>query len=210
MEFRECDNGVTVDFGAQIPASTRRFWRSRGLPVTNFQSMFCRTGLRVLAAAAFIAVPAHAQDADKSESRLQELRECRAIEQSGARLACFDAAVANVIARQDSGELQVLDKEDVAETRRSLFGFSLPKIGIFTSDDEEENSMLQSRITGLRRLRSDHWEIEISEGSVWQATNTPRRFRPEVGDEVELEKAAMSSYWLRVNGELGVKARRIR
>jgi hypothetical protein len=159
---------------------------------------------------AFVGGPAHAQDADENENQLQALRDCRAIDQNEGRLACFDVAVDSVIARQDSGELQVLDKEDVAETRRGLFGFSLPKIGIFASDDKEENLILQSRITGLRRLRSDHWEIEISEGSVWRATNTPRRFSPEVGDEVQLEKAALSSYWLRVDGTLGVKANRIR
>lgn len=178
--------------------------------MTHFSSMFGATGLSVFAAAAFVAVPASAQDTHESENELQALRDCRAIAQSEARLVCFDAAVDNVIVRQDSGELQVLDKEDVAETRRGLFGFSLPKIGLFASNDEDENTILQSRITGLRRFRSDHWEIEISEGSVWKATNTPRQFRPEVGDEVELEKAAMSSYWLRVNGALGVKASRIR
>lgn len=178
--------------------------------MTYFSSMFSAAGLRVFAAAAFVAVPASAQDVQENENELQALRDCRAIAQSEARLACFDAAVDVVIARQDSGELQVLDKEDVAETRRGLFGFSLPKIGIFASDDEEADAILQSRITGLRRIRSDHWEIEISEGSVWRATNTPRQFKPEVGDEVELEKAAMTSYWLRVNGALGVKASRIR
>lgn len=175
--------------------------------MTHFSSMLSPAGICALAVAAFVALPANAQD---SENELQVLRDCRAIEQNEARLACFDGAVDTVIARQDSGELQVLDKEDVAQTRRGLFGFSLPKIGIFASDDEKENTFLQSRITGLRRLRSDHWEIEISEGSVWRATNTPRQFRPEVGDEIELEKAAMTSYWLRVNGALGVKASRIR
>ena len=178
--------------------------------MTSFMSIFRQAGVLAVGLATLIASPANAQDAQEGENQLQALRDCRAIEQNEARLACFDAAVDSVIARQDSGELQVLDKEDVAETRRGLFGFSLPKIGIFASDDERENTILQSRITGLRRLRSDHWEIEISEGSVWRATNTPRNFRPEVGDEVELEKAAMTSYWLRVNGALGVKASRIR
>lgn len=175
--------------------------------MTHFSSMLAPAVIGALAVATFVEVSASAQD---SENELQALRDCRAIEQNEARLACFDLAVDTVIARQDSGELQVLDKEDVAQTRRGLFGFSLPRIGIFASDDEEENTTLQSRITALRRLRSDHWEIEISEGSLWRATNTPRNFRPEVGDEVELEKAAMTSYWLRVNGALGVKASRIR
>ncbi|MBX7459457.1 hypothetical protein [Qipengyuania huizhouensis] len=178
--------------------------------MTYISAHVARMGLVLLTAGSFFTVPAHAQDNGEGANRLQALRDCRSIAQDEERLACFDAAVDNVIARQDSGDLQVLDREDVEKTRRGLFGFSLPKIGIFSSDDEDENTILQSRITGLRRLRSDHWEIEIAEGSVWRATNTPRRFRPEVGDEVELEKAAMTSYWLRVDGALGVKASRIR
>ena len=175
-----------------------------------FSVHIARVGLTLIAAGGLLAVPTHAQDDEEGANRLQALRDCRAVVQDQERLACFDAAVDNVIARQDSGDLQVLDRDDVEKTRRGLFGFSLPKIGIFSSDDEAANTILQSQITGLRRLRSDHWEIEITEGSVWRATNTPSRFRPEVGDSVELEKAAMTSYWLRVDGALGVKASRIR
>ncbi|WP_034922204.1 hypothetical protein [Erythrobacter sp. SD-21] len=166
----------------------------------------------VRAAAAITALglgtaPANAQE---DEDYLKALRDCRLVEQDSARLACFDDAVQTVIEKQDSGEIRVVDKEDIRETRRGLFGFSMPKLGIFGASDDEADEVLQSTITGLRRLRSDHWEIEIAAGSVWQATNTPRRFKPETGASVELEQAAMGSYWLRVDGEMGVKARRIR
>ena len=158
---------------------------------------------------AFLTFPAVAA-AQNDEDQLKALRDCRTIQDDAARLACFDTAVQVVIARQDSGEITVVDKEDIRETRRGLFGFSMPKLGIFGSGDDEADQVMQSTITGLRQLRGDHWEIEIAEGSVWQATNTPRRFKPETGDSVELERAAMGSYWLRVDGSLGVKARRIR
>lgn len=142
--------------------------------------------------------------------QLQSLRDCMVIKLDTERLACFDQAVKAVISLKDRGEISVVDKEVIAETRRGLFGFSLPKTGVFGAGDTGVEQVLNSRIVGLRQLRSDHWEIEISEGSVWQATNTPRRFKPKVGSKVELEQAALSSFWLRVDGQLGVKASRIR
>lgn len=178
--------------------------------------MRCRRPIALLASVAFLTgiagseAPAHAQEDGAEEDQLQPLRDCRAIAQPDARLACFDAAVARVIARQDSGELRVVDKEDIDETRRGLFGFSMPKLGIFSSGDDEADKKLQSQIVSLRRVGREAWQVEITEGSVWQVSDAPSRFKPEIDDPVELEKAAMGSYWLRLDGALGVKARRIR
>lgn len=162
-----------------------------------------------VAAALVLTSPAFAQDAEPETDHLLQLRECSQLAENVSRLACYDAAVAQVIARQEAGEIRVVDKEDIAETRRGLFGFSLPKLGIFGSGDDSDTTVLQSKIVWLRRLDSDKWLIRITEGSVWQVSNAPRRFKPEVGDPVELEKAAMSSYWVRVDGALGVKGRRV-
>lgn len=168
-------------------------------------------GVKVcLAATVFSWSPAglYAQQNNGSADELQGLIECRAIAQDIERLACFDREVALVSAKQESGEVRVVRAEDIRETRRGLFGFSTPKTGLFASSDEADDK-LQSRITGVRQVRSDYWEVTIAEGSVWRASDTPRRFKPRVGDTVELERAALGSYWLRVNGTLGVKARRI-
>lgn len=150
-----------------------------------------------------------AQDNEASDA-LNELRNCRAIADAQQRLACFDSASATLIAQSESGELRVVDKEDIQQTRRGLFGFSLPKLGIFGSgDDEAVDKVLQSEITGVRNNGRNSWLITIKEGSVWQVSSAPRQFLPEVGDAIELEKAAMSSYWVRLNGAMGVKGRRV-
>ena len=151
-----------------------------------------------------------AREGEQEVDQLQALRNCRNFAQDSERLVCFDAAIDTVIAKQDSGEIRVVDKEKIAETRRELFGFSMPKTGIFAGGDHETDEILNSTITGIRRIGSDDWELTLEAGSVWQANNTPRRFKPEVGSQVELEKAALGSYWFRVDGGLGVKARRIR
>lgn len=163
----------------------------------------------IFVALAIIAFPATAQDAGVATDHLASLRDCQKVADPSDRLTCYDASVGNILAREGSGEIRVVDQQDIKETRKSLFGFSLPRIGIFGSQEGEADSILQSQITGVNKLASDKWLITITEGSVWQVSNAPRRFRPEVGDSIELEKAAMTSYWLRVDGALGVKGRRV-
>lgn len=149
-----------------------------------------------------------AQD-EGTDQKLSDLRECQAIEDPGTRLACYDREVAAIVAATDSGQIQVVDKEDIRETRRGLFGFSLPKTGIFGGDDDEDEVMT-SKITAVRTVGREGYQITIAEGSVWQVNDPPRRFRPEIGDEVELERAAMGSFWIRLEGQNGVKGRRVR
>lgn len=150
-----------------------------------------------------------AQDSEGNE-QLSALKNCQSIEAPEERLACYDREVAAVVTASDSGEIQVVDKEDIRETRRGLFGFSLPKTGIFGSSDEEDDEAMTSQITAVRQVGREGYQITITEGSVWQVNDPPRRFKPKVGDEVELERAAMGSFWVRLNGQNGVKGRRVR
>lgn len=156
------------------------------------------------------ALPTSASAQEKSDdAQLGQLRECQAIVDDAARLSCYDREVAAVVAASDAGDIQVVDKEDIRETRRGLFGFSLPKTGIFGGGDDKDDEVMTSQITSVRQVGREGYRITIAEGSVWQINDPPRRFRPKVGDDVELERAAMGSFWVRLNGQNGVKGRRV-
>lgn len=165
----------------------------------------------ICAAAAFaIACPsvATAQENASDPDHLEELQRCQTIMEDSARLACFDAAVGVMVAATESGEVQVVKKEEVEQTRRGLFGFSMPKIG-FLSGDGKEMELLQSTITRVRSIRRGYI-LTIEEGSVWQLSSVPSRLRtPKVGDPVEFKKASLGSYFVRINGQMGVKGKRI-
>ena len=155
-------------------------------------------------------LPTSASAQEKSDdAQLGQLRECQAIVDDASRLACYDREVAAVVAASDAGDIQVVDKEDIRETRRGLFGFSLPKTGIFGGGDDKDDEVMTSQITSVRQVGREGYRITIAEGSVWQINDPPRRFRPKVGDDVELERAAMGSFWVRLNGQNGVKGRRV-
>lgn len=167
------------------------------------------------AVAAMLAAPASAQD--RAEDKyLDSLRTCQAITDNAERLACFDKAVGTIVAASDSDDLRIVDREEVRETRRKLFGFSLPDLGIFGRRDgqgddakEDELEVLQTTITSVRPT-GDGYILTTAEGAKWQIDNVPRRLlSPKVGQSLEIRNAALSAYFLRINGQGGVKGRRI-
>ena len=169
---------------------------------------YCRVAL--IGTAAFgMAIPAHAQETSADEP-LQDLRECQAVANPEERLICFDTAVSQLVQASEAGDLRVVDREDIRETRRGLFGFSMPKLGLFRgSEDEDVDRVLNSTITEVRQVGRESYLLTIAEGSRWRVNDAPRRFRPEAGDAVDFERAALGSFWVRVNGTPGVKGRRV-
>jgi hypothetical protein len=170
--------------------------------------------LAVIAGAWFCANAAHAQQpAAPQPDYLAALKSCQAVATDAERLACFDRAVATMVTAADGGEVRLVDQEEVRKTRRRLFGFSLPDIGLFGDNDGEDDELdtLQSTITSVRYSRSDAFTFQIEEGgATWQVSNAPARLRPvKPGDKVEFKKAALGSYFIRINGQIGVKGRRV-
>lgn len=163
------------------------------------------------------AAPLAAQD-DKDESGyVAALRACQGKTDPAERLACYDTAVAAVVDASSEGEVRLVDREDVRETRKKLFGFSLPDLGIFggKSDKEdpeqaEEFTTLNTTITGVRSSGKAYVLI-TAEGAEWQLDETPARLmRPRAGQSLEIRKGALSAYFLRIDGQKGVKGRRVR
>lgn len=173
--------------------------------------------LAAMSAAVAVGSPVAAAEGKADESEYVEaLRGCQAVVEAGARLACYDAAVGRVVAASEKGEVRLVDREDVERTRKRLFGFSLPDIGIFgdrddADDNDEELDMLESEVTAAQRS-GDDWIFTIAEGdAVWQIQNPPMRLaRIKPGDKVVFKKASLGSYFIRLNGQIGVKGTRLR
>lgn len=159
------------------------------------------------------ASPALAQGetGDASGDYLDGIKACQRITEDAARLACFDSAVGSMVAATETGDLQVIDREDVRQTRRSLFGFSLPDLGIFGGSDEEESQELfTTTLTNVRYTSRSSARVTTAEGAVWEMNNIPSsRRRFEAGDEVKFKEASLGFYFLRIGGQTGVKGRRV-
>lgn len=173
--------------------------------------------LSVALASLAIAGPSAAQDKGSDESSyVTALRDCQGKTDPTERLACYDTAVAAVVSASSEGEVKVVDREAVRETRRKLFGFTLPDLGIFGGksdrddpEQEAEFTKLQTTISGVRATGKTYILI-TAEGAQWQLDELPARLmKPRIGQSLEIEKGALSSYFLRINGQKGVKGRRV-
>ena len=145
---------------------------------------------------------------------VSKLESCTTITDDAERLACFDREVGALVGAASEGAVKVVDKEEITEARRKLFGYSVPDAGIFKADSKEEEEAsrrLTSTITTVRQVAPKEWYIWIEEGNAqWRLRNDSIRFRPpEVGDAVEFEPATMGTYWIKVNGRKGVRGNRI-
>jgi hypothetical protein len=170
-----------------------------------------------LAALTILTAPAQAQDASgsKTPDALSELARCRALTDPTSRLACYDKEASALLAATEEGTVRVVDTEEVKTIRRSLFGFSLPRIGLFgggkEKGEQEEVTLINTTITDVRALSYGKYQFTIAEGdATWQTTEAPVALRkPKVGDAVELERAALGSYWVRFEGQRTVKGKRV-
>ena len=154
------------------------------------------------------AVPASAQDADY----LAELKACRTIEDEDDRLACYDAKVGAMVSASDAGDVRVVSREDVRRTRRQLFGTGAPELEILKGDgkDEEVTDLLETTITSARPLAGNGWRFTTAENAVWEINNPPRKIAPiSPGDKVVFKKATLGYYFVRINGQMGVKGKRV-
>jgi hypothetical protein len=146
-----------------------------------------------------------------TQDHFAALRACQSQTDPAARLACFDTAAGTIVSAADAGDLRVVDKEEIRRTRRGLFGFSLPDLGLFGGgSDEPDMDMLETTITSVRYTGGDSFVFRTKEGATWQVSNVPSRLREaRSGDAVVFKRAAMGSYFIRIGGQMGVKGKRI-
>ena len=170
------------------------------------------TALPIIALLA--AAPAAAQDKPAQPRLMAAIEACRAIQADAARLACFDREAAVLVGAVRAGEVTVVNRTDMRNARRSLFGFSLPKLPFFSGDKsaEEDVDQLVSTVRSVQPIANDRYRITIADGdAVWETVDTPMRFnQPRAGDKIVIRKGALGSYFLRVGTQLGVKGRRIK
>lgn len=136
----------------------------------------------------------------------QSLIACTDVGTDMERLACFDRESARLRAAAQNGEIIIMPRARVEQTRRALFGFTTPNI----PDMMSGGSALESVETVLVSAnRNDGWTFHLADGSVWrQVDTTALNFRPREGMPVRIRRAAVGSYMLKVGDSPAVRARR--
>lgn len=140
----------------------------------------------------------------------EELLKCRAVADDGKRLACYDTQVAALASAADKEEIILTDRESVKEAKRGLFGFSLPKLKIFGSRDDDDVTEIAATIRSARYSRDGGWIISLEGGGTWQQIDTKNLpLEPRTGMEVRIRKGALGSYLVNIGKMRAIKMKRI-
>lgn len=168
-------------------------------------------GLAAMAGLAAAAAAAGAQEARRPQA-FDALIACRTVADPAARLACFDRESAALDAAAKADQVVVLDRQQVRETRRSLFGFQLPAIKLFQrapGEKQEDLSQIDATIASIGR-GPDGVVFTIEGGARWVQTDgamvSLAGTRP--GSKVTIRKGALGSYFARFASGAGFRAKR--
>lgn len=170
-------------------------------------------GILALAGVAWGIVPAAAKTPPAPSPLVSAIDKCRQIKDPTQRLACYDAAASALVQATTTGQVSVVDRKELRQARRSLFGFTMPKLPFFSGDTTADEAMnkLDSTITKVTPLNNGHFRIVIADGNaVWETTETNVSFwEPKPGQKIEILRGPLGSYFLRINGQNGVRGHRI-
>lgn len=188
-----------------------------------------------LIAAGFITFSAAAMaqssqnPANAGVSPLEPIYACANKTDPTERLACYDAAVAGIRAKEAKSEIVTFDKQRVEKVRREAFGFSLPSLpklgfpafgGGPKGEGKEQNVAAAAAVEEIEeqsftvvstRESAGRVVLTLENGQVWRLTeagelNAPKR--PPYN--VKIRTAAMGSFILTVEGRnKGYRVRRV-
>ncbi len=167
-----------------------------------------------LAAATLITAPVTAAPPKLGRPKaVTALDACRKIAQDSARLACYDRAVGALTDAVSSGDVAVVDREQMVKTRRSLFGFTLPDLPLLgRGKGEPELKKIASTIVTSSALGDGRYRVKIADSdAIWETTeNSDSLSPPRSGEKITIEKGALGAYFIQVGSQRWVRGRRIR
>jgi hypothetical protein len=156
---------------------------------------------------------AWAKDKPPPSPLVAAIDHCRQITDPTQRLACYDSAASALVQASNSGAVAIVDQNEVRKVRHSLFGFTLPKVPFFSGDTTagEVQDKLDSTITQVRQLSNGYYRIVIADNNaVWETSDDSVSFDPpHVGQKITIVRGALGNYFLRINGQIGVRGRRV-
>ena len=134
---------------------------------------------------------------------------CRTIADAQARLACYDNAAGTLDQAIATKDVTVLTKSDVTRTRRSLFGFSVPKLP-FLGGDDAQPPQITAKIKSVRSAGYGKFQFTLDDGALWETTDSANFGEmPEAGQSVTIKSGVLGSYFIKFEGMQTVRGHRI-
>ncbi|AYO79218.1 hypothetical protein IH86_09350 [Sphingobium yanoikuyae] len=138
-----------------------------------------------------------------------DLLKCREISDDKGRLACYDRQVGAMDSAAQRDEVVVLDKTELNKTRRTLFGFSFPKLPFLNDGDEDEKNatpqsdamtQIEATIASAKSIGNGKWLITLEDGAEWMTTEAVTFRDPKPGMTIEIKRASMGGFMAKIAG----------
>ena len=140
---------------------------------------------------------------------VQSVVDCRNIQDSAVRLACYDRAIDGLISAETSGDVVTVDRAQRGALRRQAFGFNLPALSLFGRDEGAGEDRLTSQVAFASRDGAGRWTIRLPDGAVWSQTDDAVIYPdPKQGSPVVIRRGTLGSYFMSIDGKPGVRALR--
>lgn len=160
---------------------------------------------------AMVATPVMTQDRLAPDA-FSALRTCRAVTADTARLACFDQAARALDEGEAKGDLIVVDRTEIQDTRQRLFGLDVPNVRLLDRfGGQGQVEAIESTLTRAHQASRGEWVFELADGSIWRQVDTERLSgRAQAGATVRVRRAALGSYFINIGDARALRARRDR
>jgi len=142
---------------------------------------------------------------------VQSVLDCQKIEDGGQRLACFDAAVAAMAKAETTGDLVTVDRQQRRAARHQAFGLVLPSLAFLDRGEKpEEVDRITAKVASAsRNPQTGNWTVKLDDGALWRQTDGAEILRPpHPGSSVEIRKAILGSFTMKVDGQFAVRVHR--
>lgn len=176
-------------------------------------AMIGKQALRNMAVIAFAATTsvAHADDPRQQPVTIAHLAECQQVTDGTARLACFDQRAAELLTAVNDRSVVVAEREEIQASNRSLFGLRLPRIRIFSGDnDEEEIAEIETVVQSISHRGDGTIGFTVEDGARWVQTDS-RVVTGAVrqGTHVTIRRGALGSFFAAFQGAISVRVQRV-
>jgi hypothetical protein len=175
-----------------------------------------RLGLAIVAAGLSPAMGSAASRAPAPDPThaavVQAISDCRKIAENAARLACFDQAASALDQAQAQGKVVVVDSDQVKAVRRQSFGFNIPSIALFShSGKEDPMDKVTVELTGGHTGPDGRWRFTTVDDAVWRQTDSDELYNPpHQGSSMVIRKAALGSFFCKIDGQSAIRCVRER
>lgn len=152
---------------------------------------------QTLAAAAFLVGGEAA--AQRPATPLSPIYACANQTDDAARLQCYDQAVTQLRAAEQTGQVLAVDREQVAALERESFGFQLPSLSSMLPNFNgapQQIERVETQVERVLSLADGRHTFVLANGQSWTQIEPRSASNVRAGDTIAIRRATLGSFML--------------